>query len=33
LSVRADSLLRRCPGIRTLADHMLLEFRREGPPA
>jgi len=33
LSVRADSLMGRCPGIRTLADHILLEFRREGPPA
>jgi SAM-dependent methyltransferase len=33
LSVRADSLLGHCPGIRTLADHILLEFRREGPPA
>jgi ubiquinone/menaquinone biosynthesis C-methylase UbiE len=33
LSVRADSLMRRWPGIRTLADHILLEFRREGPPA
>jgi SAM-dependent methyltransferase len=28
-SVRADSLLGRCPGIRILADHILLEFRRE----
>lgn len=33
LSVRVDSLLELCPGIRTLADHILLEFRREGPPA
>jgi cyclopropane fatty-acyl-phospholipid synthase-like methyltransferase len=33
LSVRADSFLGRCPGIRTFADHILLEFRREGPPA
>jgi len=30
LSVRADSLLGRCPGIRTFGDHVLLEFRREG---
>lgn len=29
LSVRADLLLGRCPGVRTLADHILLEFRRE----
>jgi ubiquinone/menaquinone biosynthesis C-methylase UbiE len=29
-SVRADSLLGHCPGIRALADHVLLEFRREG---
>jgi ubiquinone/menaquinone biosynthesis C-methylase UbiE len=29
LSVRADSLLARCPGIRVFADHVLLEFRRE----
>jgi SAM-dependent methyltransferase len=28
-SVRADSLLGRCPGIRILADHILLEFQRE----
>jgi SAM-dependent methyltransferase len=31
LIARTDSLLERCPGIRTLADHVLLEFRREGP--
>jgi len=31
LSVRADSFLGRCPGIRALADHILLEFRREAP--
>jgi SAM-dependent methyltransferase len=30
LSVRADSFLGRCPGIRGFADHILLEFRREG---
>jgi SAM-dependent methyltransferase len=29
LSMQADSLLGRCPGIRMLADHILLEFRRE----
>jgi len=29
LSVRADSILGRCPGLRVLADHILLEFRRE----
>jgi ubiquinone/menaquinone biosynthesis C-methylase UbiE len=29
LSVRADSLLGGCPGIRVLADHVLLEFQRE----
>jgi len=29
LSKQADSLLGRCPGVRTLADHVLLEFRRE----
>ena len=28
LSVWADSVLGRCPGIRTFADHILLEFRR-----
>jgi SAM-dependent methyltransferase len=33
LSVRTDSLLGRCPGIRAFADHILLEFRREGPAA
>ena|SRR5579863_1121493 len=33
LSVRADSFLGYCPGIRTLADHILLEFWREGPAA
>jgi SAM-dependent methyltransferase len=32
LSVRADSFLGHCPGIRTFADHILLEFRREEPP-
>jgi ubiquinone/menaquinone biosynthesis C-methylase UbiE len=30
LSVRVDSFLGHCPGIRTFADHILLEFRREG---
>ena len=30
LSVHADSFLGRCPGIRGFADHILLEFRREG---
>jgi SAM-dependent methyltransferase len=29
LSIRADSLLGACPGIRGFADHILLEFRRE----
>ena len=29
LSVRADSLLGACPGVRGFADHILLEFRRE----
>jgi len=29
LSVRADLLLGRCPGIRALSDHILMEFRRE----
>jgi ubiquinone/menaquinone biosynthesis C-methylase UbiE len=29
LTVRADSLLSYCPGIRVLADHVLLEFQRE----
>jgi ubiquinone/menaquinone biosynthesis C-methylase UbiE len=29
LTVRTDSLLGRCPGIYLLADHVLLEFRRE----
>jgi SAM-dependent methyltransferase len=29
LSMQADSILGRCPGIRVLADHILLEFRRE----
>ncbi len=29
LTVRTDSLLGRCPGIYFLADHVLLEFRRE----
>ena len=29
LSMQTDSLLGRCPGIRVLADHILLEFRRE----
>jgi ubiquinone/menaquinone biosynthesis C-methylase UbiE len=29
LSMRADLLLERCPGIRAFADHILLEFRRE----
>jgi ubiquinone/menaquinone biosynthesis C-methylase UbiE len=29
LSMRADSLLGRCPGVRAFADHILLEFRRE----
>jgi SAM-dependent methyltransferase len=33
LTVRTDSLLGRCPGSRGLADHILLEFRREGPQA
>jgi SAM-dependent methyltransferase len=28
LSMRVDSLLGRCPGIRAFADHILLEFRR-----
>jgi ubiquinone/menaquinone biosynthesis C-methylase UbiE len=28
-SMRADSVLSHCPGIRVLADHVLLEFRRE----
>jgi ubiquinone/menaquinone biosynthesis C-methylase UbiE len=32
LSVGADSLLGRCPGIRAFADHVLLEFRREEAP-
>lgn len=30
-TVRADSQLRRCPGARVLADHILLEFRRDSP--
>ena len=29
LSMRADSLLGRCPGVRAFADHILLEFRHE----
>jgi ubiquinone/menaquinone biosynthesis C-methylase UbiE len=29
LSMRADLLLKRCPGIRAFADHILVEFRRE----
>jgi SAM-dependent methyltransferase len=29
LSIRADGLLGRCPGIRVLADHILLRFERE----
>jgi len=29
LSMRADLFLERCPGIRSFADHILLEFRRE----
>ena len=29
LSMRADSLLGGCPGVRTFADHILMEFRRE----
>jgi ubiquinone/menaquinone biosynthesis C-methylase UbiE len=29
LCERADSCMGRCPGIRTLADHVLLRFRRE----
>jgi ubiquinone/menaquinone biosynthesis C-methylase UbiE len=29
LSMRPDSLLGSCPGIRAFADHILLEFRRE----
>jgi SAM-dependent methyltransferase len=29
LSVQVDALLGRCPGIRVLADHVLLEFERE----
>jgi ubiquinone/menaquinone biosynthesis C-methylase UbiE len=29
LSIRADSLLGRCPGVRAFADHILLEFQRE----
>ena len=29
LSIRADSLLGRSPGLRAFADHILLEFRRE----
>lgn len=32
-SVRADSLLGTCPGIRGFADHILLEFRREDRPS
>jgi ubiquinone/menaquinone biosynthesis C-methylase UbiE len=28
VSVWADSFLGRCPGLRTMADHVLLEFRR-----
>jgi SAM-dependent methyltransferase len=31
LSLRADLFLGHCPGIRALADHILLEFRREAP--
>ena len=30
LGVRADSLLGQCPGIRVCADHVLLQYRREG---
>ena len=30
-SVRADSLLGQCPGIRASADHVLLNFRRKAP--
>jgi ubiquinone/menaquinone biosynthesis C-methylase UbiE len=29
LTMRADLLLERCPGVRAFADHILLEFRRE----
>ena len=29
LCERADSCMGRCPGIRTLADHVLLRFQRE----
>jgi ubiquinone/menaquinone biosynthesis C-methylase UbiE len=29
LSMRVDSVLAHCPGIRAFADHILLEFRRE----
>jgi ubiquinone/menaquinone biosynthesis C-methylase UbiE len=29
LSMRADLFLERCPGMRVLADHILVEFRRE----
>jgi ubiquinone/menaquinone biosynthesis C-methylase UbiE len=29
LSMRADSVLGHCPGLRAFADHILLEFRRE----
>ena len=32
LSVQADGLLGHCPGIRVLADHVLLEFRRGDAP-
>jgi ubiquinone/menaquinone biosynthesis C-methylase UbiE len=31
LSIRADSLLGRYPGVRAFADHILLEFQRETP--
>lgn len=33
LSVRADLILGRCVGFRSLADHVLLEFRRNDPRA
>jgi ubiquinone/menaquinone biosynthesis C-methylase UbiE len=29
LTMRADLLFERCPGVRAFADHILLEFRRE----
>jgi ubiquinone/menaquinone biosynthesis C-methylase UbiE len=31
LTALADFVLGRCPGVRTLADHVLLEFQRESP--